>query len=94
MHLNNDTPGTDNGRADRAETYAAGLGLGDFVTAGQLIGYVGDSGNAEGSGSHTHFELHVNGKAIDPYPFLEAAYERASLVQLIHHVEEVTQRAE
>ncbi len=94
MHLNNDAPGTDNGRADRTETYAAGLNLGDFVTAGQLIGYVGDSGNAEGSGSHTHFELHVNGTAINPYPFLVAAYERATVVQFLEVIEKVTERVE
>lgn len=94
MHLNNDSPGTDDGRADLSETYATGLSVGGFVTAGQLIGYVGDSGNAEGSGSHTHFELHVDGKAIDPYPLLVAAYERATLVQFLDRVEEVTRRAE
>ena len=94
MHLNNDAPGTDNGRAEREETFAAGLGVGDFVTAGQLIGYVGDSGNAEGSGPHTHFELHVNGKPIDPYPLLVAAHERATLVQFLQRLEEVTDLAE
>lgn len=77
MHLNNDSPGTDNGRATLDQVYAPGLEVGSFVTAGQIIGYVGDSGNAESSGSHTHFELRVDGRAIDPYPLLAAAHERA-----------------
>ena len=80
MHLNNDTPGTDNGRADLAEVYAPGVEVGSFVSAGQLIGYVGDSGNAESSGSHTHFELRVDGRAVDPYPVHAEAYERAHAV--------------
>ena len=77
MHLNNDTPGTDDGRANIDEVYAPGIEVGTFVAAGQLIGYVGDSGNAERSGSHTHFELRIDGRAIDPYPLLVDAYERS-----------------
>lgn len=79
MHLNNDEPGTDNGRASIDQVYAPGVELGAFVSAGQLIGYVGDSGNAERSGSHTHFELRVDGVAVDPYPLLVSAQERALL---------------
>lgn len=77
MHLNNDEPGTDNGRASLDQVYAPGIEVGSFVAAGQLIGYVGDSGNAEYSGSHTHFELRVDGRAIDPYPLLIDAHRRA-----------------
>lgn len=77
MHLNNDDPGTDNGLADLDHVYAPGIELGSFVSAGQLIGYVGDSGNAEYSGSHTHFELRIDGRAVDPYPLLAPAHERA-----------------
>lgn len=94
MHLNNDTPGTDNGRAEASEIFAPGLELGAFVTAGQLIGYVGDSGNAEGSGSHTHFELHVNGSPIDPYPLLVAAHERALQIRLLEARAEVADLAD
>mgnify|MGYP001827607281 CR=1 FL=1 len=94
MHLNNDTPGTDNGRASLGQVYAPGIEVGSFVSAGQLIGYVGDSGNAERSGSHTHFELRVDGHAVDPYPLLVEAHERAlevarlsRLAVLIDHVD-------
>ena len=46
------------------------------MKAGQLIGWVGDSGNAEGSGSHTHFELAFEGHEIDPYDLLVEAFDR------------------
>jgi len=76
LHLNNDTPGTDDGEGGPEGAFAAGLEVGSFVEAGQIIGFVGDSGNAEGSGSHTHFELHVDGHKLDPYPYLVDALDR------------------
>jgi murein DD-endopeptidase MepM/ murein hydrolase activator NlpD len=77
MHLNNDDPGTDNGSADWSLTLVPGLEVGTEVEAGQLIAYVGDSGNAEWTGSHTHFELAFEGRAIDPYPLLKDAHALA-----------------
>lgn len=75
VHLNNDTPGTDDGLGGVENAYAPGLGNGTHVTAGQLIGWAGDSGNAEDSGSHLHFEIHLGGykNPIDPYESLLAA---------------------
>lgn len=75
MHLNDDTPGTDDGSAPLEMGVA--VEPGEKVEAGDLIGWVGDSGNAEGSSAHTHFELHHDGRPIDPYPFLIDAFERA-----------------
>ena len=77
LHLNNDTPGTDDGRADWADTVMVYVAEGMPVAGGTQIAWVGDSGNAEWVGSHTHFELHWRGRAIDPYPYLKPAYDRA-----------------
>ncbi|MBR2310415.1 MAG: M23 family metallopeptidase [Oscillospiraceae bacterium] len=45
---------------------------GDTVTAGQCIGYVGDTALLESAvGDHVHFRVTCNGKLIDPAEFLE-----------------------
>lgn len=77
LHLNNDTPGTDDGQAPWTLTVAPGVVAGMPVEAGQLIGWVGDSGNAEGTTPHTHFELRHDGMAMNPYSWLVEAHLRA-----------------
>jgi hypothetical protein len=72
-HLNNDTPGTDDGANPLGWRFAPSIELGSRVVAGQLIAYMGDSGDAEAT-THIHFEIHrPNGDAIDPFPSVRAA---------------------
>ncbi len=71
LHLNNDTAGTDDGAVLGV---AEGIVKGAKVKAGDVIGYVGDSGNAEATPPHLHFEYRIGGTdAIDPHALLAAA---------------------
>lgn len=50
-----------------------GLKEGDYVKKGQLIGYVGNTGNARHTAPHLHYGLYLSGKgrgAVNPYPYL------------------------
>lgn len=74
IHLNNDTPGTDDGRGGLRWAFAVGIEPGAPVRKGQRLGYVGDSGNAEWTRPHLHFEIHTaDGVPINPYPSLRTA---------------------
>ena len=78
LHINNDDPGTDDGVGGEEHAYAPGIAVGKNVKRGDVLGWVGDSGNAENVGAHLHFELrepddHI---AIDPYDSLLDAWKR------------------
>ncbi len=74
LHINNDNPGTDDGKGDGFFAYAPDVQSGNRVVKGQLIGWMGDSGNAEGTSPHLHFEIHQpNGDPFSPYQSLKAA---------------------
>ena len=92
IHLNNDSPGTDDGQASCTATFSPKLcthidGDGDFadgvrVSEGEIVAYLGDGGNAEWTASHLHFEIHkpVAGggtEPINPTPSVDAARARA-----------------
>lgn len=82
IHINNDSPGTDDGANPIEHAFSARIAEAwendtwrDLrVSAGELVAYMGDSGNAEGCCSHLHFEI-VNpaGANINPTPSVDAA---------------------
>lgn len=45
---------------------------GDWVDAGDTLGFVGNTGNAQGGPTHLHYGIYASEGAINPYPFLAA----------------------
>lgn len=48
--------------------FAPGIARGTPVAAGQIIGKIGTTGRAHGA--HVHFEVRINGHAVDPKPYI------------------------
>jgi murein DD-endopeptidase MepM/ murein hydrolase activator NlpD len=51
-----------------AHNSSLGVGVGQSVTAGQVVSYSGNTGNS--TGPHVHLEVRVNGSAVDPLGYL------------------------
>lgn len=83
LHINNDDPGTDNGANQFKYAFAPGMAVGKRVLKGQHIAYVGDSGDAEETVSHCHFEIRepnahwYNAAAVNAKYSLDAAQPAA-----------------
>lgn len=94
VHLNNDTPGTDDGVGGVEYAYAEGIEKGLHVERGQVIGYVGDSGNAEDTGAHLHFEmLDPSENEMNPYESLVASFTKFSAASYSIDPEQVAEEA-
>jgi murein DD-endopeptidase MepM/ murein hydrolase activator NlpD len=53
------------------DSYAPGLGVGDYVNAESVLGFVGTTGNAAGTAPHLHFGVYAPGGVVNPLPLLD-----------------------
>jgi murein DD-endopeptidase MepM/ murein hydrolase activator NlpD len=80
IHLNNDLYGTDDGQGIGVRP---DLAVGSEVAAGEVIGWLGDSGNAEETVVHLHFELRTpQGVAVDAWPSLARVQPARGIAEL------------
>lgn len=61
------------------DAWAEGLKGGDVIAAGDTIGFVGNTGNAQGTPAHLHYGIYGDGGVLDPLPRLRAAAARVAL---------------
>jgi murein DD-endopeptidase MepM/ murein hydrolase activator NlpD len=59
------------------ERIATGLRVGLRVRVGQVIGFVGNTGDAAGGPTHLHFEVRPNGVPVPPKPYVDRWLLRA-----------------
>ena len=90
LHLNNDDPGTDNGRADWSLTLVQGLEVGSHVEAASTSAMSVTPGTPSGPGL-TAFRARPRRREVDPYPVLKDAYARAIALRAaaIRRVDEI-----
>jgi len=60
-------------KGNARSAFAKGLRDGSSVKAGQVISYVGKTGDAAGAPCHLHFELHFGDRVVSPYRWLQSA---------------------
>lgn len=67
------------------DAYAEGLEVGDILEKGDLIGYVGNTGNASGGAPHLHFGIYAGG-AQNPFARLSATFTTEERVEAIDKI--------
>ena len=60
-------------KGDASSAFAKGLKNGSTVKEGQVISYVGRTGDAASAPCHLHFELHLGDRVVTPYTWLQAS---------------------
>jgi len=68
------------------DSIAEGVKPGTVLEAGDLIGYVGNTGNASGGAPHLHFEIREDGEVTDPYPRLTKEFTAEQRIAVLKDI--------
>ncbi len=74
LYIRTANPGGENFVYMHLSSIASGIEAGDRVARGEIIGFVGNTGNASGGPAHLHLEIRSGGSATDPYPRLASVF--------------------
>ncbi|HEY4503019.1 MAG TPA: peptidoglycan DD-metalloendopeptidase family protein [Candidatus Paceibacterota bacterium] len=64
----------------------ADIDEGDILKKGDLIGYVGNTGNASGGATHLHFEIQDDHDATDPYLRIKSIFPLADKIKYLETI--------
>ncbi len=70
LYVTTRNPGGESFTYMHLDEVAEGIKAGTVLEPGDILGFVGDTGNAKGGVTHLHFEIRENRKALDPFPRL------------------------
>jgi len=79
-------PGSETFYYAHLDHVASGLTLGQELKAGDLIGYVGNTGNAVGSSPHLHFTIYSLDGPVNPYTRLTKEFSTSERLAAIRNV--------
>lgn len=68
------------------DSYGEEIDEGDVLKVGDLIGYVGDTGNAAGGPAHLHFEIREDGDPKDPYPRITKGFSIQDKMEFLQEI--------
>lgn len=70
LYVTTRNPGGESFTYMHLDEVAEGIKSGTVLEPGDILGFVGDTGNAKGGVTHLHFEIREGRKATDPFPRL------------------------
>lgn len=85
-------PGGETFRYMHLDEIAPGIKTGTVLEPGDLIGFVGNTGNAAGGPAHLHFEIRDGRDAEDPYERITGSFDREDYVRIIRNLIEILEK--
>ncbi|CAN5754197.1 hypothetical protein BH11PAT2_BH11PAT2_01970 [soil metagenome] len=76
-------PGNETFAYMHLDTFAPGITIGTVLKPGDLIGYVGNTGDASSGPTHLHFEIREGRTATDPFPRLTKEFTLAERITYV-----------